>query len=94
MYLTKDEIIEINSGKKYLILGCTKILEKEYYKICKIGEKLDELIGNCKYITVSKENEHLIIEEILEEPLLKELEGKISSSLWAFFSAKTLSRLV
>ena len=42
MYLTKDEIIEINSGKKYLILGCTKILEKEYYKICKIGEKLDE----------------------------------------------------
>ena len=60
MYLTKDEIIEINSGKKYLILGCTKILEKEYYKICKIGEKLDELIGNCKYITVSKENGHLI----------------------------------
>lgn len=81
MYLTKDEIIEINSGKKYLILGCTKILEKEYYKICKICEKLDELIGNCKYITVSKENGHLIIEEILEEPLLKELEGKISSSL-------------
>ena len=80
MYLTKDEIIEINSGKKYLILGCTKILEKEYYKICKIGEKLDELIGKCKYITVSKENGHLIIEEILEEPLLKELEGKISSS--------------
>lgn len=80
MYLTKDEIIEINSGKKYLILGCTKILEKEYYKICKIGEKLDELIENCKYITVSKENGHLIIEEILEEPLLKELEGKISSS--------------
>lgn len=80
MYLTKDEIIEINSGKKYLILGCTKILEKEYYKICKIGEKLDELIGNYKYITVSKENGHLIIEEILEEPLLKELEGKISSS--------------
>ena len=80
MYLTKDEIIEINSGKKYLILGCTKILEKEYYKSCKIGEKLDELIGNCKYITVSKENGHLIIEEILEEPLLKELEGKISSS--------------
>lgn len=80
MYLTKDEIIEINSGKKYLILGCTKILEKEYYKICKINEKLDELIGNCKYITVSKENGHLIIEEILEESLLKELEGKISSS--------------
>ena len=80
MYFTKDEIIEINSDKKYLILGCTKILEKEYYKICKISEKLDELIGNCKYITVSKENGHLIIEEILEEPLIKVIEEKIVSS--------------
>lgn len=80
MYFTKDEIIEINSDKKYLILGCTKILEKEYYKICKIGEKLDELIGNFKYITVSKENGHLIIEEILEEPLIKVIEEKIVSS--------------
>ena len=71
---------KINSDKKYLILGCTKILEKEYYKICKIGEKLDELIGNCKYITVSKENGHLIIEEILEEPLIKVIEEKIVSS--------------
>ena len=87
MYFTKDEIIEINSDKKYLILGCTKILENEYYKICKIGEKLDELIGNCKYITVSKENGHLIIEEILEEPLIKVIEEKIVSSEWAFFSA-------
>ena len=87
MYFTKDEIIEINSDKKYLILGCTKILEKEYYKICKIGEKLDELIGNCKYITVTKENGHLIIEEILEEPLIKVIEEKIVSSEWAFFSA-------
>ena len=87
MYFTKDEIIEINSDKKYLILGCTKILEKEYYKICKIGEKLDELIGNCKYITVSKENGHLIIEEILEETLIKVIEEKIVSSEWAFFSA-------
>ncbi len=87
MYFTKDEIIEINSDKKYLILGCTKILEKEYYKICKIGEKLDELIGNCKYITVSKENGHLIIEEIIEEPLIKVIEEKIVSSEWAFFSA-------
>ena len=87
MYFAKDEIIEINSDKKYLILGCTKILEKEYYKICKIGEKLDELIGNCKYITVSKENGHLIIEEILEEPLIKVIEEKIVSSEWAFFSA-------
>ena len=94
MYFTKDEIIEINSDKKYLILGCTKILEKEYYKICKIGEKLDELIGNCKYITVSKENGHLIIEEIIEEPLIKVIEEKIVSSEWAFFSVKTLSRLV
>lgn len=85
MYFTKDEIIEINSDKKYLILGCTKILEKEYYKICKIGEKLDELIGNCKYITVSKENGHLIIEEILEEHLIKVIEEKIVSSEWAFF---------
>ena len=87
MYFTKDEIIEINSDKKYLILGCAKILEKEYYKICKIGEKLDELIGNCKYITVSKENGHLIIEEIIEEPLIKVIEEKIVSSEWAFFSA-------
>ena len=87
MYFTKDEIIEINSDKKYLILGCTKILEKEYYKICKIGEKLDELIGNCKYIRVSKENGHLIIEEIIEEPLIKVIEEKIVSSEWAFFSA-------
>lgn len=54
MYFTKDEIIEINNGKKYLIIGCTKITEKEYYKICKIGEKMDELIGNNKYIQYQK----------------------------------------
>lgn len=48
---------------------------------------MDELIGNNKYITVSKENGHLIIEEILETPLIKVIEEKIVSSEWAFFSA-------
>lgn len=79
MYFTKNEIIEINNREKYLILNCTKIEEKEYYKIRKVGENMDELIGNSKYITVSKENGHLIIEEATEEALIKEIEEKFVS---------------
>ena len=79
MYFTKNEIFEINNREKYLILNCTKIEEKEYYKIRKVGENMDELIGNSKYITVSKENGHLIIEEAIEEALIKEIEEKFVS---------------
>lgn len=94
MYFSKDEIIEVKNNEKYLILDCTKISEKEYYKIRKIGTKMDELIGSSKYITVSKENGHLIIEELLEVPLIKEIEEKFTSSIWAFFIALKLHMTV
>lgn len=90
MYFSKDEIIEVKSTEKYLILDCIKITEKEYYKIRKVGAKMDELVGPPKYITVSKENGHLIIEELLEEPLIRKIEEKFTSSIWAFFNASKL----
>lgn len=80
MYFSKNEIIEVKGNEKYLILCSTKIAEKEYYKVRKVDAKMDELIGNPKYITVSKENGHLIIEELLKEPLIKKLEEKFTSS--------------
>ena len=79
MYFTKHEIIEINNREKYLILNCTKIEKKEYYKIRKVAENMDELIGNSKYITASREKGHLIIEESIEEALIKEIEEKFIS---------------
>lgn len=79
MYFTKNEIIEINNREKYLILNCTEIEKKEYYKIRKVAENMDELIGNSKYITASREKGHLIIEEIIEEALIKIIEEKFIS---------------
>ena len=57
-----------------------KINQKEYYKIRKLNEKMDELIGGPKYISVLKINDHLVIEDNLEQSIITELKDLFESS--------------
>lgn len=87
MYFSKDEILELKSGEKYLVLNSTTINQKEYYKIRKLNEKMDELIGGPKYISALKINDHLVIEDNLEQSIITELKDIFESSHWAFFNS-------
>ncbi|MDO4376368.1 MAG: hypothetical protein Q4C33_04250 [bacterium] len=80
MYFSKDEILELKSGEKYLVLNSTTINQKEYYKIRKLNEKMDELIGGPKYISALKINDHLVIEDNLEQSIITELKDIFESS--------------
>lgn len=80
MYFSKDEILELKNGEKYLVLNSTTLEQKEYYKIRKINKKMDELIGKPKYISVLKINDHLVIEDNLEQSIITELKDIFESS--------------
>lgn len=70
MYFAKDEIIELNDNRKYLVLDTFLIDNKVYYKVQRINndenQKEDEII----YLTAENKegkiliNENLTIEEL------------------------------
>jgi hypothetical protein len=69
MYFTKDEIIELNDHKRYLVLDTLILDDIVYYKIKELSQE-ETLIGNNLYITtINKEgkiyiNDKLSLEEI------------------------------
>ena len=72
MYFAKDEIIELNDNRKYLVLDTFLIENKVYYKVQRINndenQKEDEII----YLTAeNKEGKILINENLTIEELTK-----------------------
>lgn len=70
MYFAKDEIIELNDNKKYLVLD-TAITENEiYYKVQRINAEETEKQDEPLYITANNKegkiyiNDNLTIEEL------------------------------
>jgi hypothetical protein len=73
MFFAKDEIIELEDNSKYLILDTAIIDNKYYYKIKKVNDALDKLIGDYKIISASNVDGELFIEEKLSDEEIQKL---------------------
>lgn len=72
MYYSKDEMIELNNGKKYLVLDTVMLDENVYYKLKEVNGSEDGLIGDFIYVTtLNKEGKIYINEDISSEELEK-----------------------
>lgn len=67
MFFAKDEIIELDNNKKYLVLDTAIIDDKSYYKIKEVNDSLDKLIGDYLLISAENKNGNLFIEEKLTD---------------------------
>lgn len=74
MYFAKDEIIELNDEKKYLISDNALIDEITYYKVKEVNNEQKELIGEFKYISAENIEGKLFITEITDAQILAKLE--------------------
>lgn len=73
MFFAKDELIELDNHKKYLVLDTAILDEKSYYKIKEVNDTLDALIGD--YLLISAENKEgtLYIDEHLSDDIITKL---------------------
>lgn len=67
MFFAKDEIIELDNNKRYLVLDTAIIDDKSYYKIKEVNDSLDKLIGDYLLISAENKNGNLFIEEKLTD---------------------------
>ena len=77
MYFTKDEVIELNDNKKYLVLDTTIINDVVYYKIKEVEN--ENVIGNELYITTEIKDGKIYINDKLSEELIKLIQEKFQS---------------
>jgi hypothetical protein len=73
MYFAKDELIELDNNKKYLVLDTAVIGDKAYYKIKEVNDSLDELIGDYKLISADNKEGNLYIDEDLSSEIITKL---------------------
>lgn len=67
MFFKKDEIIELSSGKKHVVVDTTQKDGKYYYYVCEVNKEEKEIIPNFKVITTVSENGCLFVKTIKNE---------------------------
>ncbi len=72
MYFSKDEVIELNDKRKFLVLDTALIDDNAYFKICKLDED-DKITEEIEYISVKNDNGKLYINEHLKEEELAKI---------------------
>lgn len=76
MYFAKDEVIELNDNKKYLVLNAAIHEENVYYKVVEVNESKTTRIGDPIYMTtINKQGKIYINTRLTEEEkeFIKEL---------------------
>lgn len=73
MFFAKDEMIELNNQRKYLILDTALIDEQAYYKIKEISPDLEKLIGDYKIISAINNEGSIYINENIEPEIIEKL---------------------
>lgn len=76
MYFTKDEIIELNDGKSYLILDTALLDDKFYFKAKEVDSSYEKVTGDSKILTAIKRGDKLLINDKItfeEQEKLQEL---------------------
>ena len=77
MFFAKDEIIELDDQKKYLILEVIIFKDETYYQIQEV--KANNLVGSKVIIKAINDNGNLYIEDLTEPEILNEIEKRFTS---------------
>lgn len=78
MYFTKDEIIELNNGDKYIVLDTAIIDDETYYKIQKVNMEETQAIEEIKYISAKNLEGKIYINENITEDMVNKLRELLS----------------
>lgn len=73
MKLEVDKVIELASGKKYLVIETVNNNNVDYYYIAELNKEEDDIIENYKIVCVVEESGYHAIKEITDEEELKVL---------------------
>ncbi len=79
MYFAKDEIIELNDNRKYLVLDSVVLDDKVYYKLREVNEDETDLIGSPIYINTVNEEGKIYINDKLESEELEKIKELFES---------------
>ena len=79
MFFIRNEVIELDDQKKYIILDITLLNSKVFYQIREVDSQTNNVLGEAKYITVINENSDLYVEEVHEEEKLSKLKTIFTS---------------
>lgn len=77
MYFAKDEIIELNDNKKYLVIDTAIVDDIVYYKIKEVLD--DKLIGNFIYVTTINKDSKIYINDKLTSEELEKVKDKFEN---------------
>ena len=77
MYFSKDEVIELNNNKKYLIIDNAILNDTVYYKIREYTN--NELLGDFIYITTINREGKIYINEKLSNSELEKVKELFES---------------
>ncbi len=80
MFFQKNEVIQLTSGKKHLVVDTMKHNEIYYYYVCEIDNKMNRVINSFRVITTVSENNCLFVRTIKGD-LAEELTEKFRNRL-------------
>lgn len=72
MYFSKDEVIELNDKRKFLVLDTALIDDKAYFKINRLDEE-ENKTEEIEYVSVKNDNGRLYINEHLKDSELAKI---------------------
>lgn len=80
MIFSKNEIIELFGGKKYLVVSVINYENTFYYYICEITHEEDKVKDNFKIITAIYENGNFFV-KTLKSPLKEKISAIFEAQL-------------
>jgi hypothetical protein len=67
MFFSKNEVIELAHGKKYIVLDTTKFEGKYYYYVVELTGDEKNITNNFKVITTVSENGNLFVKTVKDD---------------------------
>ena len=79
MFFAKNEVIELEDQKNYLVLDTAIVDNEVYYKIQEVTESGDNVTGEKTIIIAVNQRGNLYVEDVLDKTKLKKLKESFAS---------------
>lgn len=83
MFFQNNEVIQLTSGKKHLVVDTMKHNNTYYYYVCEIDAKMNRVINSFRVITTVNENNCLFVRTV---------KGDLATELTEKFRNRLLNR--
>jgi len=75
MFFTKNEVVELDDEKKFVVIDVTLLNNEVYYQVQEVNSEGVNVVGEKKVIMAVNENSTLYIEDVMDENKLLSLKG-------------------